>query len=112
MYGLSPPPPPPLLADPPPLSSSEPHAPTAKASAATATASPANRFVPMTASSFRDTFRSDRALARHVGVDGDEDHQAEDHVLPLLRDRHDLQPVVEDGDDQCPDDGADDRALA
>src|SRR3954447_4742202 len=53
-----------------------------------------------------------RPLAHHVCVDGDEDDDAEDDVLPFLRDRHELEPVVEDGDDEGADDGSDDRSLA
>src|SRR5690606_27446588 len=52
------------------------------------------------------------ALARPVRVDGEQDHAAEDDVLPFLRDRHDLQPVVQHRDDQGADDRTDDRPLA
>src|SRR3954471_5647400 len=108
MYGVSPPPPPPALPDDAPVLSSEPHAATDRASAAATAAAPANRFtdtIPMPPSSCR-------ALARHIGVDRDENHETEDHVLPFLWNGHDLQPVVENGDDQGADDRADDRALA
>src|SRR5665811_1422156 len=50
--------------------------------------------------------------AELIDVDGDQDDEAEDHVLPLLADRNDLQPVVDHRDDQGAYHGADDRALA
>src|SRR3954453_11074665 len=111
MYGSSPPPPPPADALPPLVAgSSSPHAATPSASPAATTA---NHFLPtMCSLPFSLRLHSGAALARHVGVDGDEDHDPEDHVLPLLRDRHDLQSVVEDRDDQRADDRADDRAFA
>src|SRR4051812_14523022 len=118
MYGCSPPPPLPPPADLLPESLSDPQAATASASPAAPTAShlletmtPPLKLTEGAVAPSRLPHLS-RALARHVGVDRDEDHRAEDHVLPLLRNRHDLQPVVEDRDDQGADDRADDRALA
>src|SRR4051794_3081032 len=79
--------------------SSEPHAATPSAKPAVTTA---NHLLTTITPSPLVTL--DRALARHVGVHGDEDHDPENHVLPLLGDRHDLEPVVEHRDDQRADD--------
>src|SRR3954454_16597307 len=82
MYGCSPPPPPPLGVDDEPVSLplSEPQAATPMASAAATTA---NHLLDlMTLSPCCSC--SARPLARHVGVDGDKDHDPEDHVLPFL----------------------------
>src|SRR3954449_13536435 len=108
MYFWSPPPAPP----PPPL---PPHAATASVIGAAASAAPNRRLfmsIQLLVRLISGRYLSGFFLAHHVGVHRDEDDAAENHVLPFLRDRHDLQAVVQHGDDQCPDHGSDDGALA
>src|SRR4051812_9217190 len=108
MYGWSAPPAPP----PSPL---PPHAATASVIAAAASAAPNRRLfmsLELPVRLMSGAYLSGFLLAHHVGVHRDEDDAAENHVLPLLRDRHDLQAVVQHRDDQCPDHGSDDGSLA
>src|SRR5690606_15041319 len=52
------------------------------------------------------------ATPEDVGVDGEEDDDADGDLLPLLRDRHDPQAVGERGHDERADHGPEDRGLA
>src|SRR4026209_562997 len=53
-----------------------------------------------------------RALFEHVEQDCAEDDQAQDYFLAVAFDAGEVHAVLDDGDDERPDEGAEDFALA